>query len=117
MTSWSGSIEIGVTECDPEIMELPACATNLRQGTWIMSDSGIMHDGIRTVEMYGMDLNELEEGSTLGVMRTSNVSFLLFICKFYIYILIVFVNILLININKGIFFTKDKFIKIILENE
>ncbi|KAK9298978.1 hypothetical protein QLX08_007891 [Tetragonisca angustula] len=72
MTSWSGSIEIGVTECDPEIIELPACATNLRQGTWIMFDSGIMHDGIRTVEMYGMDLNELQEGSTLGVMRTSN---------------------------------------------
>ncbi|OAD58573.1 Neuralized-like protein 4 [Eufriesea mexicana] len=72
MTSWNGSIEIGVTECDPEVIELPACATNLRQGTWIMFDSGIMHDGIRTVEMYGMDLNELEEGSTLGVMRTSN---------------------------------------------
>ncbi|XP_012173117.2 neuralized-like protein 4 isoform X1 [Bombus terrestris] len=72
MTSWSGSIEIGVTECDPEIIELTACATNLRQGTWIMVDSGIMHDGVRTVEMYGMCLNELQEGSTLGVMRTSN---------------------------------------------
>ncbi|CAL7942693.1 unnamed protein product [Xylocopa violacea] len=70
--SWSGSIEIGVTECDPEIIDLPACATNLSQGTWIMTHSGIIHNGIRTVEMYGMDLNTLEEGSTLGVMRTSN---------------------------------------------
>lgn len=78
MTSWSGSIEIGVTECDPEIIELTACATNLRQGTWIMVDSGIMHDGVRTVEMYGMCLNELQEGSTLGVMRTSNVSYFVY---------------------------------------
>ncbi|KOC67724.1 Neuralized-like protein 4 [Habropoda laboriosa] len=72
MISWSGSIEIGVTVCDPEIIELPACATNLCQGTWIMTNSGIVHDGIRSVEIYGMDLNELEQGSTLGVLRTSN---------------------------------------------
>nr|XP_012135898.1 PREDICTED: uncharacterized protein LOC100874771 isoform X5 [Megachile rotundata] len=72
MKSWSGSIEIGVTECDPEIIELPARATNLCQGTWIMTNSGIVHDGARTVETYGMNLNALEEGSTLGVMRTSN---------------------------------------------
>lgn len=73
MKSWSGSIEIGVTECDPEVIELPARATNLCQGTWIMTNSGIVHDGVRTVETYGMNLNTLEEGSTLGVMRTSNV--------------------------------------------
>ncbi|CAK9826969.1 Neuralized-like protein 4 [Anthophora retusa] len=72
MISWSGSIEIGVTVCDPEVIELPACATNLCQGTWIMTNSGIVHDGIRSAEMYGMDLNELEQGSTLGVLRTSN---------------------------------------------
>jgi len=24
--SWSGSIEIGVTECDPETLEIPSCA-------------------------------------------------------------------------------------------
>lgn len=72
--SWSGSIEIGVTECNPETIGLPACAINLCQGTWIMTSCGIYHDGVRAIEMYGTDLNELEEGSTLGVMRTSNVS-------------------------------------------
>nr|XP_033337395.1 neuralized-like protein 4 [Megalopta genalis] len=72
MTSWIGSIEIGVTECDPEVIELPACATSLFQGTWIMTNSGIVHDGTRMVEMYGMDLSTLEEGNTLGVLRTSN---------------------------------------------
>lgn len=73
MISWSGSIEIGVTECNPETIELPSCAMNLRQGSWIMAGSGIIHNGDRIVEMYGTDLNDLEEGSTIGVMRTSNV--------------------------------------------
>ncbi|XP_011877587.1 PREDICTED: neuralized-like protein 4 isoform X2 [Vollenhovia emeryi] len=70
--SWSGSIEIGVTECDPETLEIPSCAINLRHGSWIMTGSGIVHDGDRIVEIYGMDLTDLEEGNTLGVMRTSN---------------------------------------------
>ncbi|XP_028049148.1 neuralized-like protein 4 [Monomorium pharaonis] len=70
--SWSGSIEIGVTECDPETLEIPSCAINLRHGSWIMTSSGIVHDGERIVEVYGKDLNDLEEGDTLGVMRTSN---------------------------------------------
>ncbi|XP_076236666.1 neuralized E3 ubiquitin protein ligase 4 isoform X2 [Calliopsis andreniformis] len=70
--SWSGSIKIGVTECDPNNIELPECSLSLFRGTWIMVDSSIVHDGVRTVEMYGMDLTTLEEGSTLGVMRTSN---------------------------------------------
>ncbi|XP_077270706.1 neuralized E3 ubiquitin protein ligase 4 isoform X1 [Temnothorax americanus] len=70
--SWSGSIEIGVTECDPETLEIPSCAINLRHGSWIMTGSGIVHDGDRIVEIYGMDLTDLVEGNTLGVMRTSN---------------------------------------------
>ncbi|KYN07792.1 Neuralized-like protein 4 [Cyphomyrmex costatus] len=70
--SWCGSIEIGVTECDPEILMIPSCATYLCHGSWIMTCSGIIHNGERIVETYGTDLNHLEEGSTLGVMRTSN---------------------------------------------
>ncbi|XP_051170351.1 neuralized-like protein 4 [Leptopilina boulardi] len=71
MMSWSGSIEIGITACDPDSVELPACATNLRHGSWIMTSSSIMHDGEPIVELYGVDLDTLEEGNTLGVMRTS----------------------------------------------
>lgn len=74
MMSWSGSIEIGITVCDPDSVELPACATNLRHGSWIMTSSSIMHDGEPIVELYGVDLDTLEEGNTLGVMRTSKVS-------------------------------------------
>ncbi|KYN19197.1 Neuralized-like protein 4 [Trachymyrmex cornetzi] len=70
--SWCGSIDIGVTECDPETLVIPPCATNLSQGSWIMTCSGIIHNGDRIVETYGADLTDLEEGNTLGVMRTSN---------------------------------------------
>lgn len=73
MMIWSGSIEIGVTACDPENTNLPASATSLRHGSWIMSGSSIVHDGVSILEMYGQDLNSLEEGSTLGVCRTSKV--------------------------------------------
>ncbi|XP_012233137.1 neuralized-like protein 4 isoform X2 [Linepithema humile] len=71
--AWCGSIEIGVTECDPETLEIPSCAIKLRHGSWIMTGSGIVHNGDRIVEMYGTyDLKDLKEGNTLGVMRTSN---------------------------------------------
>lgn len=74
MISWSGSIEIGVTICDPETLELPACAVNLNDGSWIMTSSrNIVHDAEPIVDVYGTDLSSLEEGNTLGVMRTSNV--------------------------------------------
>ena len=71
--SWCGSIDIGVTECDPETLVIPPCATNLCHGSWIMTCSGIIHNGDRIVETYGANLNDLQEGNTLGVMRTSNV--------------------------------------------
>ena len=39
VNSWSGSIEVGVTACDPDGLELPlpSSATELRRGSWIMS--------------------------------------------------------------------------------
>lgn len=73
MMAWSGNIEIGITSADPENIELPACATNLCRGTWIMTNCGVIHDGELVVELYGTNLDTLEEGSTLGVMRTANV--------------------------------------------
>lgn len=33
--AWEGSIEIGVTTCNPDTTELPPCATKLRNGTWV----------------------------------------------------------------------------------
>lgn len=69
---WSGSIEMGVTVCDPETMELPACATDLGNGTWMMSGNSVLKDGLSLIEVYGRNLDSLIEGDCLGVMRTSN---------------------------------------------
>ena len=42
--SWSGSIEMGITQCDPDMLEspFPSSATELREGTWIMSGNSIL---------------------------------------------------------------------------
>ncbi|KAL7305937.1 hypothetical protein TKK_0001411 [Trichogramma kaykai] len=71
VTIWSGSIEIGVTTCDPENTNLAALATDLRHGSWILTGSRIVYNGASTVETYGTDLSTLTEGSILGVSRTS----------------------------------------------
>jgi neuralized-like protein 4 len=73
MMVWSGSIEIGVTVCDPDNTNLSAAATNLSHGSWIMTESSIMHNGELILELYGTDLSTLDVGNTLGVCRTSKV--------------------------------------------
>ncbi|XP_037052050.1 neuralized-like protein 4 isoform X2 [Bradysia coprophila] len=70
VSSWSGSIEIGVTSVHPET-ELPACATKMSNGTWLMAGISILKDGCSLVEAYGIDLDKLKEGDRVGVMRTS----------------------------------------------
>lgn len=74
IASSSGSIEIGITTSDPESMELPPWAINLRRDSWMMTSSGVVHDlDPVTDPSYGARLASLEEGNTLGVMRSSNV--------------------------------------------
>lgn len=35
LNTWSGSIEIGVTVCNPDVIDIPITATDLRGGTWV----------------------------------------------------------------------------------
>lgn len=70
--AWSGSIEIGVTTLDPSCSPLPSSATNLRDGSWVMSGTSVLHDGRSILEEYGTDLDQLGEGDRVGVMRASN---------------------------------------------
>lgn len=72
INSWSGSIEVGVTCCDPNTVDIPfpSSATELREGTWIMSGHSILKDGRSVNEEYGTDLDKLEEGDRVGVLRT-----------------------------------------------
>lgn len=70
--TWSGSIEIGVTSLDPNAIDFPSSATNLRESSWVMSGTSVLQDGRSLVEEYGEDLDKLGEGDRVGVMRTSN---------------------------------------------
>lgn len=69
--AWSGSIEIGVTTLNPDAIDLPACATKLKNGTWVMSGISVLKDGTSLVEYYGTDLDKLREGDRVGVVRTT----------------------------------------------
>jgi neuralized-like protein 4 len=79
ISSWSGSLEIGVTTANPETVELPACASKLKNGTWIMSGISILKDGNSLMEYYGSDLDKLNEGDRVGVMRTSKGELVFFV--------------------------------------
>ncbi|CAG2230566.1 Neuralized-like protein 4 [Mytilus edulis] len=56
VNSWSGSIEIGVTTCDPNNLNFPISATGFREGTWVMSGSSILKDGHSITEEYGAEV-------------------------------------------------------------
>jgi neuralized-like protein 4 len=79
ISSWSGSIEIGVTAQNPETVELPACASKLKNGTWIMSGISILKDGNSLMEYYGNDLDKLSEGDRVAVMRSHKGELIFFI--------------------------------------
>jgi len=72
VNKWSGSIEMGVTTHDPSEIDFPATMTNLRSGTIMMSGCGILTNGKGSRREYGhYNLDELNEGSRIGVMRKS----------------------------------------------
>ncbi|XP_043280017.1 neuralized-like protein 4 isoform X2 [Venturia canescens] len=72
VTKWAGSIEIGVTTHSPTELEFPFTMTNVRSGTWIMTGNGVMHNGTTIIEQYGQNLDRLQVGDRVGVMRKDN---------------------------------------------
>jgi len=86
--AWSGSIEVGVTAVDPDQQQeqdadegapLPSSATEFRGGSWIMSGNSVLMDGRSVCENYGSDLDKLEEGDRVGVLRTSHGDLVFFV--------------------------------------
>ena len=79
--SWSGSIEVGVTTCDPDTLEapFPSSATEFRRGSWIMSGNSVLRDGRSICDSYGADLDKLEEGDRVGVLKTSTGDLIFFV--------------------------------------
>lgn len=69
VTKWAGSIEIGVTTHTPTELNFPFTMTNVRSGTWMMTGNGVMHNGTTVVEQYGQNLDKLQVGDRVGVIR------------------------------------------------
>jgi hypothetical protein len=73
VNSWSGSLEIGVVDCDPLHFEFPACSSKIQNATWIMSGMSFFKSGNCIIERYGIDLDKLNQDDRIGLMRTSEV--------------------------------------------
>lgn len=71
VSKWAGSIEVGVTLHDPTQLRFPQTMTNMKE-TWMMSGSGIMNDGVMCIEHYGVNLDRLQVGDRVGVVRKEN---------------------------------------------
>ena len=83
--SWSGSLELGVTTCDPDSLttssrSFPSSANELLQGSsWIMSGNTVRQDGKSVHENYGPDLDQVNEQDRVGVVRTSQGDLVFFV--------------------------------------
>ena len=55
--------------------------TDLVTGTWMLSGATVLHNATTTQNGYACNLDKLEEGSRLGVMRKSDGSLHFFINK------------------------------------
>uniref|UniRef100_A0A182JQY2 NHR domain-containing protein n=1 Tax=Anopheles christyi TaxID=43041 RepID=A0A182JQY2_9DIPT len=69
VTKWAGSIEMGVTTHAPTELDFPFTMTNVRTGTWMMTGNGVMHNGMTVIEQYGQNLDRLQVGDRVGVVR------------------------------------------------
>ena len=67
---WAGSIEIGVTLHSPNDLDFPSTMTNMRSGTWMMTGTGVMHNGTTVIDMYGQNLDRLKVQSYSLFIRT-----------------------------------------------
>lgn len=79
VTKWAGSIEMGVTTHSPLELEFPFTMTNVRSGTWMMTGNGVMHNGTTIIEQYGQNLDRLQVGDRVGVVRKDDGSLHFFV--------------------------------------
>ena len=64
-----GSIAIGCATFKPEVVSLPNSLSSFRQDSWIMHGSALVKHGKRVIKKYGQDLNSLDIGDTVGIVR------------------------------------------------
>ena len=53
--------------------------TDLVSGAWMVSGSSVLQNGSTSMNGYACDLDKLEEGSRLGIMRKSSGSLHFFV--------------------------------------
>ena len=63
------SIAIGCTTFTPEAVPLPNSLSSFSQDSWIMLGSALVKHGRRQIKNYGQDLNSLDVGDTVGIVR------------------------------------------------
>ena len=69
VTSWSGSIAVGCTTAKPEAVSLPCSLSGFGQDSWLMQGSAIVKHGRQRVSDYGRDIELLDIGDTVGMVR------------------------------------------------
>ena len=69
VTSWSESIAIGCTTSRPEAMSIPNSLSGFGQDSWIMIGSALVKHGRQRIEDYGYDINSLDVGDAVGIVR------------------------------------------------
>nr|XP_058972129.1 neuralized-like protein 4 [Pocillopora verrucosa] len=79
VSRWSGSMEAGVTTVSPDQLKFPHTMTDLVSGAWMVSGSSVLQNGSTSMNGYACDLDKLEEGSRLGIMRKSSGSLHFFV--------------------------------------
>ncbi|XP_068700240.1 neuralized-like protein 4 isoform X2 [Montipora foliosa] len=72
VSRWSGSMEAGICTTPPDQLQFPCTMTDLDSGSWMVSGSSVLQNGATIMSGYACDLDNLEEGSRLGIMRKSD---------------------------------------------
>lgn len=60
-------------------MQFPGTMTDLISGAWMVSGASVLQNSITIKNGYDCDLDKLEEGSRLGIMRKSSGSLHFFV--------------------------------------
>ncbi|XP_057296500.1 neuralized-like protein 4 isoform X2 [Hydractinia symbiolongicarpus] len=72
ISSWVGSIEMGVTTHNLATLQLPATMTDLDRDTWMLSGCSVIHSQAFLESNYPIDMDEIKLGMKLGMFWKGN---------------------------------------------
>ena len=65
---WSSSLCIGVLAVHPEKFTFPLTASSIKKQSWVIQGCSVFQNGVKTMNGYGPDLDNLLCGQTVGVL-------------------------------------------------